>query len=237
MIRLSTGVPGLDEMLGGGLPQGHILGIAGPPGSGKTILCLQFIWEGLQRNEKAIFLSLDQEERSLLQAASNFGWDLQRAIDRNMLQLVKLDPADLTAVMGRIESEFPLILREFGAARAVIDPFTILEMLTPDGVERRRRSIQLLRWISAENATALITSERPAESPFLSRFGNIEYAADGFLTLHRFQVDGRAQLGLEIVKMRHTPHSTELKPYSISPKGFVVHTDLKVSYKDLQRRA
>lgn len=235
-IRLTTGVAGLDSMLDGGILQGHTVVLLGAPGTGKTLFALQFVWEGLQRDQKGIYLSMDQEEPSLLHSASLFGWDLKRHLDRGTLQMVKLDAADLYASLSRIESELPEILREFGATRVVIDPFTIMEMLIHDEVERRRRTLQLCQWISATGATTLLTSETSPANSYLSRFGDIEYAADGIILLHRLQVDGRSQLALEVIKMRHTPHSTEVKPYTISPRGLTVHTDLKVSLRDYQKR-
>lgn len=236
MIRMPTGVPGLDALMDGGVLQGHTLALLGSPGTGKTILALQFLWEGLQRDQRGIYISLDQEDASLIQTAALFGWDLQRYLDRGSLQMVRLDAADLHAALGRIESEIPAILREFGASRVVIDPITIMEMLVHNETERRRRTLELCQWISAAGATTIVTAEASLESPYHSRFGDIEFAADGVVVLHRFQVDGRSQLALEVVKMRHTAHSAEIKPYSISSRGMTVHTDLKVSFKDMQRR-
>src|SRR3989442_15920819 len=89
-----TGIDGLDEMLGRGVPTGHIITVLGSFGTGKTTFALQFLIQGLINGEKAIFISLEEDPESVIANAASFGWNLSPYIKSNRLQLVNLEPAD-----------------------------------------------------------------------------------------------------------------------------------------------
>jgi len=90
MDMKTTGVIGLDEMLGGGLPAGHIVAFLGSPGTGKSTFALQFIYAGLQKSENCIYLSLEESEENIIKTASMFGWDLKPYITKKKLTLIRL---------------------------------------------------------------------------------------------------------------------------------------------------
>jgi KaiC domain protein len=237
MIRLSTGIDGLNKMMGGGIPLGHTVAVIGPAGTGKTTFGLQFVWDGLIRDQKCIFISLEEEEEALLKTALSYGWNLRPYVERGDLSLIKLDPADISTSMERLESDLPSIIASFGASRVVVDPFTLLEMLVVDEMERRRKIFELCRMIGNSGTTTILTSEVARDNPYVSRFGLVEYVVDGIILLHRVLSEdrSRAQLAIELVKMRRTDHSKEVKPYTITQKGIIVHSNLKISLRNLTR--
>lgn len=231
MIRVNTGIEGLNEMTEGGIPQGHTVALLGPAGAGKTTFTLQYLWNGLVNDQTCIFISLEEDEESLLKTATNYKWDLQPYLDKEKLSLVKLDASHVSSSMGRLQSELPEIVNSIGASRVVIDPFTLLEMLFDSEAERRKNIFDICRIVGSTNATTLLTSEISREELHTSRYGLVEYVVDGVILLRRIRSKdtGRAQLTLEIVKMRWTDHSKEIKPYTITSEGIVVRTDLRVS--------
>ncbi|MBI4363199.1 MAG: KaiC domain-containing protein [Euryarchaeota archaeon] len=237
MIRVPTGVEGLDRLLGGGVPRGHTIALIGPPGTGKTTFALQFAATGLLHDEKCIYISLEEDEETLLSTATGYGWDLKNHRDRGTLQMLKLDPADIDTALTKLESELPGLIKSFGASRLVIDPYTMLEMLQEDVLMRRRRTFQLCNLAQEDGATVLLTSEVSPDNPFASRFGMLEYVADGVILLHRVMSEdqSKTQLAIEVVKMRRTTHSKEVKPYTISEKGIQVYSDLRISLRGLTR--
>src|SRR5437016_12381616 len=89
-----TGIDGLDEMLGRGVPAGHIITVLGSFGTGKTTFALQFLMQGLINGEKAVFISLEEDVDSVIANAASFGWDLKRYLKEKKLHIVKLEPVD-----------------------------------------------------------------------------------------------------------------------------------------------
>ncbi|OGS41598.1 MAG: KaiC domain-containing protein [Euryarchaeota archaeon RBG_16_62_10] len=228
--RVRTGVDGLDEMLQGGLPENHITVVMGSFGTGKTTLGLQFIVEGLRKDEPCIFISLEEDRDSIVKNASAFGWDLGPSIDTKKLGLFKLEPSDAKTTITRIKSELPKFVKTFGAKRVVLDSVSLLNMMFSDENERRSNLFNLCQLLRSTGATALLTAEVKDENPRASRDGLAEYTADGVLLLQSDENKdgGEVQLTIRILKMRRTAHSRRVKPYSITDKGIVVHAGAEV---------
>src|SRR5574341_1746212 len=129
MEQLKTGVMGLDEMLGGGIPAEHITAVLGPPGTGKSTFALQFIYSGLQNNENCVYLSLEESLENIIKTAEIFSWDLKPYLKNKKLALVYLSTLNLKAAIDRIENDLPKLFRAFNVNRLVIDPITLYEMI------------------------------------------------------------------------------------------------------------
>ncbi|MBX8631357.1 MAG: KaiC domain-containing protein [Thermoplasmata archaeon] len=226
----STGIDGLDEMLGGGFPAGSIVAVLGSFGTGKTTMSLQYVLKGLSSGEKCIYISLEEDERSILKNAMTYGWDLQRYIDSSSLSIIKLEPSDARSAIERVRSEFPSFIKNFGAGRIVIDSVSLLTMLYEDANERRAVLFNLCKLIRQTGAGAMLTSEVNENHPSSSRDGMVEYTVDGVIYLQSIESrDGsEQQLTLRIVKMRGIGHSRRIRPYSISREGIIVHSGSEV---------
>lgn len=224
-----TGVDGLDEMLGGGVPKGHVVTVLGSFGTGKTTFGVQFLVQGLINGEKGVFISLEEDVDSIVASAAGFGWDLRPYIDAKTLEIVKLEPADARTTVTKVKSELPKFLREFGAERVVVDSVSLLAAMFPDDAERRARLFGLCRQIRSTGATALFTAEAKDDNPRASRDGLVEYVSDGVIALGaREKESGEVQLVMQIMKMRRLKHSRKIKPYSIDEDGINVHTEVDV---------
>ena len=228
--RIKTGVPGLDEMLQGGLPEGHIVLLMGSFGTGKTTLALQFLMEGLRNDENCIFISLEEDKDSVLKNSDSFGWDLSAPISKKKLGLFKLEPSDAKTTITRIKSELPKFVKSFGAKRVVIDSVSLLNMMFPNDSERRANLFNLCQLLRSTGATSILTAEVKDENPRSSRDGLAEYTADGVLLLQSDENrdSGEVQLTLRVLKMRRTSHSRRVKPYTISDSGVVVHAGAEI---------
>ncbi|MFQ6107311.1 MAG: KaiC domain-containing protein [Thermoplasmata archaeon] len=230
MELVETGVKGLDEMLGGGLPKNHIVTILGAFGTGKTTLALQFVWKGLSKGEKCIFITLEETVDSIKENALSFGWDLQRYQDEELLAIVKLEPADVKTTLTRVKSELPHFIAKFGADRLAIDSISLLNMMFPDEVERRTQLFELYQQIKSTGATALLTAEAKDDNPRSSRDGLVEYVSDGVILLLFNEPEGSkdTQLVIQVIKIRRRKHSRQRKPYLITSRGIDVHTEADV---------
>lgn len=228
--KIAIGISGLDEMLGGGVPAGHILALMGSCGTGKTTLTLQYVWRGLQSGEKCIFISLEEDESSIIKNAANYGWDLKPHIEANNLALIKLEPADAASTINKIKSELPPYIKQFGARRVVLDSVSLLSMMFSSEAEKRTNLFGLCGQIKESGATAMFTAEVKDDNPTVSRDGLVEYVADGVILLRYNETEdmGDVQLSVRIIKMRRAKHSRKIKPYSITRNGIEVHTQAEV---------
>ncbi len=223
---ITTGIAGLDDMLCGGIPQGHTVAILGSPGTGKSTFALQFIYTGLQNGENCVYLSLEESEGNLIKTAMIFGWDMKPHIENKKLTLVNLNTLNFKAIINRFESELPKLLESLNIKRLAIDPITLYEMIYDKESERRDRLFNLAHVIKKTGVTTVMTSEISQENPYYSKYGLIEYITDGVIILRQVR---NADMGavttfIEVLKMRHIDHSKEIRPYSITKNGIVVHS-------------
>ncbi len=224
-----TGIDGLDEMLGRGVPTGHIITVLGSFGTGKTTFALQFLMQGLINGEKAIFISLEEDADSVIANAASFGWDLPTYIKEKKLHIVKLEPADAKTTVTRIRSELPDFIKRSGASRVAIDSISLLNMLFADDKERREKLFALCKQLKSTDATCIFTAEVKDDNPRSSRDGLVEYVSDGVIGL-RFneRENGEVQLVMQVIKMRRLKHPRSVKPYSITEQGLEVHGEMEV---------
>ena len=223
--KVPTGVGGLDELLGGGIPKGHIAVVMGAFGTGKTTFGLQFINQGLVSGEQCIFISLEEDTKSILKSAEAFGWNLQKYFDENKLGLYKLEPADAKNTVTRIKSELPSFIKEFKATRVVLYSVSLLNMLFDSDQERRATLFNLCQLLRSTGCTSLLTAEVKDDNPRSSRDGLVEYTVDGVILLQYDEPENASEgkLSLRILKMRRCEHSRRIKPYSIGKNGITVY--------------
>lgn len=230
MDSLKTGITGLDEMLMGGIPKEHIVAVLGSPGTGKSTFALQFIYAGLQKDENCIYLSLEESEDTIVKTASIFGWDLKPYITNKKLVLIRLSAMNIKITASRVENDLPRLFESFGVKRLVIDPITLYEMLYESESERREHLFNFAEKIREHGITVVMTSETNSNNAYNSKYGLIEYIADGVIILRLVrQTDLRAVTTvIEISKMRRIDHSRDIKPYVISKNGIIVHSESEV---------
>lgn len=222
--KVPTGVAGLDEMLGGGFPAGHVVLVTGLPGTGKTCLGLQFLLDGVGKGEKGVFLSLEEDVPQLVETARQFRWPVDEALKAETLKIVRLDPKETRQSLHRIQGELGKELAAMGATRIVVDSVSLLNMLSDDEPSRRATLFALAAACRSAGATTILTAEADPQHPEVTRDGLSEYVSDGVLMLgYRTGSDGhRVGLSLRVLKMRRTPHVRSVQPYAITPTGITV---------------
>jgi KaiC domain protein len=228
MERLSTGIEGLDRMLDGGIPKGHIVTVVGAYGTGKTTLALQFIYAGLKNGENCIYISFDEDEESILQDAESFGMNFREHLGKN-LEVLRLEAVEVKESLRKIKSDLPIMIQSLNVQRIVFDSISVFETLF-DEAERWRALATLRDILKKAGVTALITSEADKSIPTASKYGILEYISDGVICL-KFVRRGEYEettLGIEIVKMRRVKHSRKVRPYVITENGIVVYEEAEI---------
>jgi circadian clock protein KaiC len=215
--RLSSGVLGLDEMMGGGLPQGTATIVAGPSGAGKSVLSLQFLDEGLARGEGCLYVSFQEGEPQLRAKAAAFGWGLDRAPRTGRLQILHVEPAELGVdiVAARIRAA----ASEVGAQRIVIDSIAELSHAT-DTARFPDLLWALVSSLRSMGATVFLTSETAAF--FGAAFelaSGLSFVADNIVLLRYAEFSSEIHRALVVVKMRESDHRHNLVEFEIGPSG------------------
>ncbi len=226
---MKVGIIGLDDMLGGGLIPASICAIIGTYGTGKTTFALQFIWEGLKKGEHIIYISLEEREERIYDYMLQKGWDVKPFMNKSLF-VIKLDPTDFNLANNRIKNELPRLIRQVNAHRVVIDPISLFEDLFDSDSIRRQEMFRFVESMRDQKCTIMMTSETDKDNPFSSRHALIEYLADTVILLRYVRPSDLTDvhLALEVVKMRMSAHSREIKPYEIQQDQVLVYSEANV---------
>jgi circadian clock protein KaiC len=225
--RLPMGVPALDEMLGGGLPSGYSLLVAGPAGSGKTILATEFLAEGVRRGETGIIAAFEKSPRQ------SHHRRLDELIRRGKLGLIDTRALDLT--VDETLYEMTEMIDRLGARRVVIDSLSGFELaLAPAYREDFRESLyRMVAALTGLGVTVLMTSEledRYTDLRF-SPYG-AAFLTDAIIVQRYVEMEGTLKRLMAVVKVRASAHSHDLRLYEITDHGIVVG-DALVEYVGL----
>ncbi len=235
--RCQTGIEALDAILGGGLPRGNMVLVAGSVGTGKTTLTLEFLIRGAERGERSLFLSVTEATAKLLQNVASFEFFRTSLIEDGSLVLVDL-PA-ITAKLGFDRDELSnedldLLLRTIrdlvhtlGVRRLVVDSITSLGYRIPRDEQLRDFLLRLGELLSEVDCTSLIVSEISPEPGRYSTRGVEEAIVDGIILLRNTRRLGDILRVLQVVKMRGTPHSRALYVLELTPIGILLAPHLK----------
>ncbi|TAK34503.1 MAG: protein kinase [Chloroflexota bacterium] len=221
--RAKFGVPGLDEMMRGGLPRGETCIVAGSSGTGKTLLGLHFIVEGARVGSPSVMVTFEEDPREHIRKAASFGWDLEKLERDKLLKMIYLRPVDLSIdeVLGEIASA----VAEIGACRVVINSVSGLEIALP-GSEKsdfREGLYRMVASLTAQGANVLLTVEVPElmGDVHISEHG-ISFIADDIILLRYVEIASALRKVLMVIKMRTSDHDKEMREYHITPNGVAV---------------
>jgi len=230
-VRVSTGVAGLDDMLGGGMPEEGILLVSGGPGTGKTILSLQYIVSAVSRGEPCVYISLEESMKKKIEYAKAFGWDLQKAIDDDMLDVLDIYMipqsqgfVDLyERIRGKLqftlEKEIENLVKRIDAKHVLLDPLTSILVHEQRSGKKRYIIGQLFDQIRRVACSAVITVEGlPRENEFYME----HFLADSVIQLQKDVIDFKLIKTLMINKVRGIDFDEQPHRYVISSRGFQV---------------
>jgi circadian clock protein KaiC len=228
--KAPTGIAGFDDITGGGLPRGRTALVLGGPGSGKTILSLQFLVHGAQHcNEPGIFVAFEESSKRILGNAESFGWSL-RDLQKKKLYFMDAQPTpdlvqsgafDLSGMLAALQAQTAIMK----AGRIVFDALDIVLALLPDHAARRREVYRLHEWLLANELTGIITAKAGGdETTSLSQqpFGFMQFMVDCAVILNHSVVLGVSQRNLRVQKYRGSGFDENESPFLIGKNGIEV---------------
>jgi len=239
VARTPSGVSGLDEILGGGFPQGRVVLILGEPGAGKTILCSQYIINGIERfGENGLFVSMEEGKGHYIREMSAFGWDFEGAERDGKFTFVDASP--IRTIPGEVRigkltigrQDFSLIsllevirssAKAINAQRIAVDPVALLLYQYADETQRRKALLDLVEALSETGATCVLSSELRRVGLRGRTVQIEEYLVHGVVLMQTIAAGRTMERIIQVEKMRETQIDRQPRPYRITEKGIEVY--------------
>jgi len=225
--RMRTGISGLDEALGGGLPRGRTALVVGSTGVGKTIFALQALAQGVRLGDASVLLTFEESPKDILANMAAFSWApsgraakrLSIMDGREVRTAFRNGSFDLVGLLSAVEHR----CRRMKARRIAFDGLDVLLDMIDDPAVMRREVYRLSDWLSEQALTAIITAKRqPDEEALPSRYAFLPFLTDCVVVLKHRVVGRTAMRGLQILKCRGVAHSSNEMPMLLSSSGLEI---------------
>ena len=243
--RIATGINGLDELVDGGFPEGRVILVIGGPGTGKTIMCSQFLYKGIYENqENGVFVSLDESKDHFYAEMQKFGWDFRKAEEKRRFAFVNATRMSRVAMLkeelykeesrslrgkqlsiDRLIEDLQAKIRQVSAKRVAVDTLAALVYRFPDPIERRTAVVDLIESLSDLGVTSLVTTELG----YLGLERNAveeEFLVHGVIMMQTLFSGGTTTRAIQVEKMREAKVNPSLVPYSIDQNGIEIFPNM-----------
>lgn len=215
--RITTGIPGLDEIFKGGIRRGSSILITGAPGTGKSIAGLQFVYEGAKKGEPSLYITAEETINSLREYAKSIGMDLSAYEKKGILTLMeqKLTGEKIVSIQSPME-----LIRKKKIQRVVLDSLTLFEYVYSSNVlEFRRGVLEFVKSMKEVNTTLFATSETTTTDIDSFVYSPRDFLFEGLIILLKVRKGNSFERCLCVAKMRGQQHSLDIYPLKITEKG------------------
>ena len=243
LLKTATRIEGLDDILHGGLPTGRITLVAGGPGTGKSMVGLEFIYRGARSDAPGIFISFEETAESIRQNTRSFGWDLPALEKAGLLFLVEgiPDPGGLVAgglILKGFWRSSKARPRQLGAERIVLDALDVLLRFFKDPGDEQQQITTLERWIKKQGLTTILTSKNSGPTKSISPYDYLDYMADCVIYLDQRVQNQVNTKRLQVVKYRGSGYGSNEYPFLITARGISFNpiSDMALNYESSTRR-
>ncbi len=224
--RIPFGIKALDEMISGGLLRGSANLLEGAPGTGKTTLAMQFIYNGITMyNEPGLIITFEEFPQQYYHDAIEFGWDFKKLEREGKLKIIFSDPQTTLSEFDKIDGEFVNIIETMGIKRVAIDSMTHFEGFVEDSYELREVERRLTNALKREDVTSILLRENDNLLGQVSHVtSKIPFIVDSYTILRFVEIDSAIEKALCILKMRGSDHQKDIRSFKITSKGIEVES-------------
>jgi len=236
MERVKTGIPGLDDLMHGGLPKGSVTLLSGPAGCLKTIISGQYIYRGaVDYNEPGIYVTLEERAEGIRKSLGSFNMDVQKQEDTGKMAMIDLGEIRRKTVFQSDKSSpvftSPILMKALNettktlkASRLVIDSLSIIGVLYDNAAVMREDLFKLIEYVRDMNVTALLITEveERYKDTMVSRFGSEEFLCDGVILLGYTRTKGEFKRWVAVRKMRFISHDSDFHTIRLTDNGVEV---------------
>lgn len=242
-MRIKTGIDGLDEILQGGLLSERVYLLSGPPGSGKTTFCVQFLAQGAAFGEVGLYVSLVESPQNIIDDMSNYTLNVVTLVKMQKLLFADMgprmdysfvddmqnygihdndlisSPADNTApTPASVYKEIASYVAEYNVKRLVIDSVSAIRFTSKDSSIQEKEMSRFIRNLKKLGCTTILISEMTDPTAYSTE----QFASHGVIFLHNFLYDKTMTRAIQIIKMRGTKHDCNLRGVEFKDRGLVI---------------
>lgn len=232
-MRIPTGVPGFDELVGGGLPTRGLYVLSGPPGSGKTTFSAHFVGQGAFDDEKCLYLTMHETESEIVEAMAGFDFDFDQAVETGRIKFLNvlaegnenlLSPGSAGTFRSGVQSMSTRLVgfvEQHSIDRLVIDSAMMVRYFYSD---EDHSFLQFVAALKQADTTSLLVSEMTDPTSYSDE----HYLANGVIFLHNYLDGGGMRRGVQTLKMRGTDIDADIRELEFTNRGLTVRSDRKV---------
>ena len=237
---VKIGINGFDKLAPQGIPIGSSALVCGGPGTGKTIFCLQVLYEAARQGKKCLYMSFEESVERLEQHMAEFNWDYEELEKKGLLKIVRLDPFGITrsvrALLEKAKGELlidiePVLLPEgYKPDYVAIDSLSAISAAFVGREESYRTYLeQLFKLFEKLKATSFLIAEtEQIQEGLLTRSGVEEFLADAIILLYNVIEKNQRERGIEVLKIRGAPHKNYVAKTEITDDGIKIYPDQKL---------
>ncbi|MES9959558.1 MAG: ATPase domain-containing protein [Sedimenticola sp.] len=225
--REGFGIPALDRALGGGIPQGHIMLVAGNTGTGKSTLAMHFVKEGVDNGQPTVWVALEEPVKQVLKTANAHGWDLESSVQNGSLGFVTTPMFDISA--DKLLYKTIDAVNQNGARRIVVDSISSLESASMHKESVREFMMQLAGFAKTQGITVILNylsgdafgaSKEQLLGSMTTNAMRLSSIVDAIILLRYVERDQGVQKLINILKLRGSHHVKDILRYEINQDGF-----------------
>ncbi len=239
--RVPTGIPGMDDLIEGGFPDGSVNIVSGPAGGAKSLFSMSYLYNGAKDyNQAGLYISLEESKDNLTRAMSSYGMNIAKLEDAGKLFIVDLGGMAREGVGYKEDLERKLVGFEtltnfvtvFLAAtpvkRIVIDSVTAVGLYYKSVEELRQEMFRFVRFLKESKVTAVLITESMTQAGDTTRYGVEQFVADSFIVLSHEKKQGEFRRAISVLKMRMTKHDSGTHPFLITSTGIEVSSEIEL---------
>ncbi|MFH1592344.1 MAG: ATPase domain-containing protein [Candidatus Woesearchaeota archaeon] len=225
IVRVSSGIPGLDKLVQSGFKKNSMNLIAGEPGAGKTIFGIQFLVEGCRKGEAGVYITFEEKKQKLYENMATFGWDLEKYEKQGLFRFLEYTPEQVKKLLVEGGGVVDALVEKIKAKRIVIDSISSFSLLYEDELTKKEAALSLFDLIEKWNCTAVLTSQSLSADHESIIDAALEFEVDSIIILYHSKKQGERVRAMEILKMRGTKIPSKTFGLKFSDEGISITSD------------